>query len=313
MRSPPIRLNTGPSRHFIGYGRKPPEFRWPDGSGLAVNIVVNYEEGAEANLLDGDLTQDTWGEYTYAIDPPFRDIGTEGHYEFGSRVGIWRVARLLEEYGVDATIGGCALALERNPEVCEWLRGSNHDIIGHGYRWAEEYKFGRDEERQYLELAIDSIERTTGQRIKGWYLRAFPSVNTRELLVANGGFLYDSDTCNDEIPYYSIVDGKPFLVVPYSKTHNDAKFFMPPTASTSSDFFENLRLAIDFLVKEADKGYGSRMLTVGLHARWIGQPSRAPALERLLEYVLQKDGACFMRRLDIAEFWLKHFPPAPAA
>ena len=309
MNPKPARLQAGPRRDFVGYGRTPPDFEWPDGSKLAVNIVVNYEEGAEANLPDGDLTQDTWGEYTYAIDPPFRDIGTEGHYEFGSRVGIWRVARLLDEYGVDATIGGCAVALERNPEVCAWLRERNHDIIGHGYRWAEEFRLGRDEERQYLELAIDSIERSTGQRIRGWYLRSFPSVNTRELLVANGGFLYDSDTCNDEIPYYEDVQGTPFLVLPYSKTTNDAKFFMPPTVSTSLDFFENLRLAIDFLVKEGKKGYGARMLTLGLHARWIGQASRAPALEELLSYVLEKDGACFMRRLDIAEFWLERFPP----
>lgn len=276
---------------------------------MAVNIVVNYEEGAEYNFLDGDLQQDAWGEYAFTIEGHHRDIGAEGSYEFGSRVGIWRIARLFDEYNVGVTIGACAVALERNPEVCAWLRESNHDVIGHGYRWLEEYRLGRHEERQYLELAIDSIERSTGQRIKGWYLRSFPSVNTRDLLVENGGFLYDSDSLNDEIPYYASVNGTPFLVVPYSKLYNDVRFFLPSTPSTPTDFFENLREGLDFLVSEAEKGYGARMMTLGLHPRWIGQASRASALQRFIEYVLSKEGACFMRRLDIAEFWAKRFPP----
>jgi peptidoglycan/xylan/chitin deacetylase (PgdA/CDA1 family) len=305
MPRPPL----GPARDFVGYGRRPPDFRWPDGSSVAVNIVINYEEGAEYNFLDGDLQQDAWGEYTSGIEGPFRDIQAEGSYEYGARVGIWRLARMFDEYAVDVTIGACAVALERNPEVCAWLRESQHDIIGHGYRWLDEYRLGRHEERENLELAIASIQRSTGHRIRGWYLRSFPSVNTRELLVENGGFLYDSDSLNDEIPYYADVKGTPFLVVPYTKVHNDVRFFLPPTPGNSMDFFENLRLALDCLVAEAEAGHGGRTMTLGLHPRWIGQPNRAPALRAFIEYVLAKEGACFMRRGDIAAFWLEHFPP----
>jgi peptidoglycan/xylan/chitin deacetylase (PgdA/CDA1 family) len=179
-------------------------------------------------------------------------------------------------------------------------------VVGHGHRWTDDWKLSREEERARIRLAIESVEGTTGQRVRGWFVRSFPSVNTRELLVEEGGFLYDSDACNDEIPYFVDVKGTPFLVVPYTKVFNDNRFFIAPTYSTPNDFFENLRLGLDTLVEEAEQGYG-RMMTVGIHSRWTGQPNRATALERFIDYVLAKDGASFMRRVDIARFWVANF------
>ncbi|HXY80692.1 MAG TPA: polysaccharide deacetylase family protein [Gaiellaceae bacterium] len=300
---------AGPSRDFVGYGSRPPEFRWPDGSGVAVSVVVNYEEGAELNLLDGDGVNDTWGEYSTVVDPAWRDLGTETHFEFGSRVGVWRLARLFDEYAIPVSFGACAVALERNPALCEWLRDRDHEVLGHGYRWTDDWKLGREEERARLRLAIESVERTTGRRVRGWYVRSFPSVNTRELLVEEGGFLYDSDACNDELPYFVEVKGTPFLVVPYTKVFNDNRYFIAPTYATPNDFFENLRLGLDYLLREAEAGLGGRMLTVGIHSRWTGQPNRASALRRFVEHVLAADGACFMRRVDIARFWIDNFGP----
>ena len=158
-----------------------------------------------------------------------------------------------------------------------------------------------------MRLAIESVERTTGQRVRGWYIRSFASVNTRELLVEDGGFLYDSDACNDELPYFADVNGTPFLVIPYTKVFNDNRFFIAPTYSTPDDFFDNLRLGLDYLRDEASQGHGSRLLTVGIHPRWIGQPNRASALRRFVEYVLAADDACFMRRVDVARFWIDRF------
>ncbi len=226
---------AGPPRDFVGYGRRPPVFRWPDGSGVAVSIVVNYEEGAELNLLDGDGVNDTWGEFSSTVEPAWRDLGTETHFEFGSRVGVWRLARMFDEYEIPVSVGACAVALERNPELCAWLRERNHEVLGHGYRWTDDWKLERHQERAQMELAIDSVQRTTGQRVRGWYVRSFPSVNTRELLVEEGGFLYDSDSCNDELPYFADVKGTPFLVVPYTKVFNDNRYLIAPTYSTPNE------------------------------------------------------------------------------
>jgi peptidoglycan/xylan/chitin deacetylase (PgdA/CDA1 family) len=310
LSSTPPRPFGGPPRDFVGYGRTPPKVEWPGGARVVVNIVVNYEEGAEYSLLDGDDQNDTWGENTYTIAPEIRDMATETHMEYGSRVGIWRIARMLDSFGIDVSMDACALALERNPDLCSWIRERNHEIIGHGYRWTEDYRTTRDEEREHMARAVSSVERTTGQRVTGWIVRSFPSVNTRELLVEHGGFLYDSDASNDELPYYAYPHGQPFLVVPYTKTHNDVKYMATPTLSTPSHFFETLRLGLDYLVGEAERGEGNRMFTVGVHSRWTGQPSRAAPLRNFIEYALGLPGVSFMRRDDIARFWLANHPPA---
>jgi peptidoglycan/xylan/chitin deacetylase (PgdA/CDA1 family) len=309
---------AGPSRDFVGYGRHIPQVRWPGDVSLVVNIVVNYESGAEYSLLDGDDRNDTWGEYSYQIGPHVRDMGTETHFEFGSRAGIWRLARLFDRYQVPVTIGVCARALERNPAVAEWITEAGHDVLGHGWRWAEVSEMTRREERDDLHRAVESIRRLTGERPFGWYARSFPSVHTRELLVEEGGFRYDSDASNDELPYFAEVrppgaHATPFLVVPYSKVYNDNRYLLQPAYSTPRDFFENLRAAVDYLCDEAAAGCGARMMTVGLHERWSGQASRASAVRDFIEYVQSRADVRFMRRLDIATWWLGHHAEWDAA
>jgi peptidoglycan/xylan/chitin deacetylase (PgdA/CDA1 family) len=295
---------AGPARDFVGYGRRTPQVRWPGDAGLVVNIVVNYESGAEYSLLDGDGRNDSWGEYSYQIGPQIRDLGTETHFEFGSRAGIWRLARLFVRHLVPVTIGACAQALERNPAVAEWITEAGHDVLAHGWRWTELSELTREQEREELQRAIESIERLTGERPLGWYGRSFPSVHTRDLLVEEGGFLYDSDASNDELPYFVDVRSSPFLVVPYSKVYNDVRYLLSPTYSKPGDFFESLRAGIDYLCEEADAGDGARMMTVGLHERWSGQASRASAVRDLISYVQSRHDVRFMRRLDIARWWL---------
>jgi peptidoglycan/xylan/chitin deacetylase (PgdA/CDA1 family) len=217
---------------------------------------------------------------------------------------------MLDSFGIDVSMDACALALERNPELCAWIRERNHEIIGHGYRWTEDFRVSRDEERESLRRTIRSVERTTGQRVTGWIVRSFPSVNTRELLLEEGGFLYDSDASNDELPYYAYPHGEPFLVVPYTKTHNDVKYLAAPTLSSPSHFFETLRLGLDYMLAESERGEGNRMFTVGVHSRWTGQASRAAPLRDFIEYALGLPRVRFMRRDDIARFWLANHPPA---
>lgn len=305
--------SPGPDRDFVGYGPNPPDARWPGGAAVAVNLVVNYEEGGEYALGD-DGANDTWGESSFQYGPEVRDLGTESHMEYGSRVGVWRLCRLADRYGIDVTFNACARALERNPPLCEWLRARNHDVLGHGYRWygpdtSAGATLGPKQEREEIRRAVESVQRTTGQRIRGWMVRSFPTVHTRELLAAEGGFLYDSDATNDELPYYVTAGGKPFLVVPYTKVYNDVRYLMAPTYAVPRHFLETLKAGLDYLLEEAAQGHGGRLLSVGVHSRWSGQAARAAALRDFVEYALGRDGVRFMRRIDVAEHWFATFPP----
>ncbi len=295
----------GPVRDFAGYGPRPPAVRWPRGARLVVNIVVNYESGAEYSMAD-DGRNDSWGEYSYQIGPHARDLGTETHFEFGSRAGIWRLARLFDRYQVPVTIGACGQALERNPAVADWIRQAGHDVAAHGHRWSEVSELTREAERDDQLRAIEAITRLTGERPAGWYCRSFPSVHTRELLVEEGGFVYDSDACNDELPYFAAAGAGRMLVVPYSKVYNDVRYLLAPTYATPADFFATLRAGVDYLCDEAAAGDGARMMTVGLHERWSGQAARASAVRDFVEYVQSRPDVAFMRRLDIARWWLDH-------
>ena len=172
---------------------------------LVVNIVLNYESGSEYSIPDGDGRNDSWGEYSYQIGPEVRDLGTEAHFEFGSRAGVWRLARLFEREEVQISVGAAAVALERNPEVVDWIAEAGHDLIAHGWRWTENSTMTKEEERDDLYRGVELFQKLTGSHPPGWYVRSFPSIHTRELLVEEGGFLYDSDSCNDELPYYADV------------------------------------------------------------------------------------------------------------
>jgi peptidoglycan/xylan/chitin deacetylase (PgdA/CDA1 family) len=301
-----ITAASGPARDFIGYGRKAPFVTWPDQVKVAVNLVLVYEEGSEYSWLE-DGRNDNWGEYNLTESPPVRDLGTETHFEYGSRAGVWRLARLFDRYRIPVTVSACAVALQCNPEVVAWMKERGHDLLGHGLRWSDYSTMSRDEEKRQMREAIELYEALLGTHPPGWNCRSFPSVNTRDLIVEEGGFTYYSDPCNDDIPYFVDVSAnseqRNLLVVPYSKTLNDSRYLIAPGYSNPRDFAEDCRSAIDYLLGEADEA-GGKMLTIAAHARWTGQPNRASGLRDVIEHVLRTPGVAFMRRDAIARHWL---------
>ena len=293
------------ARDLVGYGRVRPHFAWPGDARVVVNVVLVYEEGSEYSVLWGDDRNDGWGEYADAgVQPPQRDPGTESHYEYGSRAGVWRLARIFDGAGIPVTVSAAAVALELNAAVADWMREHDHDLMGHGWRWIETWRLSRDEEREQLLRAIETFERVLGERPVGWNCRSWPSENTRELLAEEGGFIYDSDGSADDLPYYAQCLGRPFLVVPYSKTYNDSRYLMNPGFASPRDFLDTLTFGLDELLREPEPS----MMTVAVHARWSGQAARAAAVRAFLEHALAQPGVRFMRRFDVARFWLDARP-----
>jgi peptidoglycan/xylan/chitin deacetylase (PgdA/CDA1 family) len=295
----------GPRRHFPGYGRHQPKVVWPNGAKVAVNLVVNYEEGSEYSKPAGDGRNEGLAEIPYVMDAQYRDLCAESVYEYGSRAGIWRLMRLFDEYDVKVTFYACAVALDRNPEVGQWIQEAGHEPCSHGWRWSEHWLFDREQERQHMQWAIESIERTCGERPLGWYCRYGPSVNTRELVVEEGGFVYDADAYNDDLPYFTEVLGKRHLVVPYTLTYNDGRYVLPQGYSAPSDFFDICRRGLDEYRREGEAGY-PKMMSIGLHPRWVGQAARVNALREFIEYAQEQGDVWFGRRIDIARWWLDH-------
>lgn len=296
------------TRDFVGYGRTPPHPQWPGAARIALNFCINYEEGSEPSYADGDgvteaaLTEGGGGGFEG------RDLAAELMFEYGSRIGFWRVLRLLSERGMIATVMGCALALERNNEACAAIQEYGYDVCAHGWRWERHPLLSEVDERERIRKTVESLKRTTGERPLGWYCRYGPSVNTRRLVVEEGGFLYDSDAYNDELPYWTSVLGKPHLVVPYGLANNDAKFSRGAMA-TADDFFVYLRDAFDMLYAEG--ATAPKMMSVGLHTRLIGHPGRAAGLQRFLDHVARHDNTWICRRGDIARHWQTTHPPTP--
>ena len=242
------------------------------------------------------------GEVNYAAGEG-RDLASESIFEFGSRVGFWRLIKLVDGFQVPVTFFACAQALEKNPEAAREITRRGHEPCSHGYRWEEHFRLSRDQERNAIQKAVESINRTTGERPLGWYCRYGPSINTRELLVEEGGFVYDSDSYNDETPYFVDVRGKQHLVVPYTLDANDFRFFASPGFVTPSQFFEYLKESFDRLYSEGR--WAPKMMSVGLHMRIIGRPARLNALERFIEYAQRFSGVWFARRIDIARWWIE--------
>jgi allantoinase len=291
-------------RDFVGYGRNVPQVRWPNNARIAISIVVNYEEGSEYSLLDGDSQHETNSEVPSSVPPNQRDLFNESFFEYGSRVGVWRLLDLFDKYQVKTTFFCCALALERNPEVAKEIVAQGHEVCGHGYRWEEYHRMGREGERQAIGKTIASLQRTTGQRPLGWFTRYGPSVHTRDLVVEEGGFLYDSSAFNDDFPYFVTVQNKPWLVIPYSFETNDARFWRGGLVSVS-DFYEYLKDTFDCLYEEGQTH--PKMMSVGLHCRIAGRPARSRAVQRFLQYAQGFPGVWFARRIDIARWWLEHY------
>jgi len=300
-------MSTNLERDFIGYGEHPPHAGWPGGARLALNFVLNYEEGSENSIGDGDgFTETSLVEMSSSVLPHGeRDLAAESMFEYGSRVGFWRLMRIFSERQLPMTIFACALALERNPSAAAAIKQAGHDICCHGWRWVEHYKLSEDEERKHIQLAIDSLKKTIGERPSGWYCRYGPSVNTRRLLMEEGGFVYDSDSYNDELPYYVSVAGRAQLVIPYTLTNNDVKW-NTGNLGTGEDFFVYLRDSFDLLYAEG--ATTPKMMSVGMHMRLLGHPGRASGLLRFLDYVRTKPGVWITKRNEIATHWLNHHP-----
>ncbi len=293
-------------RNFIGYGNNPPQVRWPNDARIAVSLVVNYEEGSEHSLLDGDDYHETNNEVPSPVPPGQRDLFNESFFEYGSRVGVWRLLGLFDQYQLKSTFYCCALALERNPEVARELVRRGHEICGHGYRWEEYHAMTEAEERESIRQTVFSLERTTGVRPTGWFTRYGPSVNTRRLVVEEGGFTYDSIALNDDLPYYVAVNERPWLVVPYSFETNDARFWRGGLVSVGG-FYEYLKETFDCLYEEGESR--PKMMSVGLHCRITGTPARSRAVAKFLQYVSQFDDVWFPRRDEIADWWQQNYPP----
>ena len=299
------------ARDLVGYGRTPPAFAWPDGARVVVNLVLVYEEGSEYSVIWGDDRNDGWGEYAEpGVQPPQRDPGTESHYEYGSRAGVWRLARIFDDAGVSVTVSGTAVALELNPAVAAWMLERGHDLMGHGWRWTEPWTVDRDGERAQIVRALETYQRVLGSRPIGWSSRGWPSENTRSLLLEVGGFDYHSEGSADDLPYYESVEASRMLVVPYSKTYNDARYLMSPGFASPSDFLDTTVMGLDQLVRESDER--CTMMTVAVHARWSGQAARAAALRMFIEHAQAQPGVRFMRRSEIARWWLDRYPDSGA-
>lgn len=291
-------------RDLIGYGRTPPSPGWPNGARLAVSLVLNYEEGSERNFAAGDVIQETgteWGQYPYPED--VRNLAMESMYEYGARVGVWRVLEIVDDADVPITFFACAMAFEMNPAVAAYVRGSSHEICSHGYRWEEVFRLTREEEARHIRLAVESFERTVGRRPVGWYCRYGASVHTRELLVEAGGFLYDSDSYADDTPYFLESAGEARLVIPYSPDANDFRFWQANGPATATQMADYLKDSFDTLYQESESR--PRLMSVGLHPRIIGRPGRIRALRDYIEYASQHEGVWFATREQIARAWLE--------
>jgi len=290
-------------RDLVGYDGNPPRGNWLGGSRLAISLVVNYEEGSERNFAQGDADQETlteWGAYPFP--PGIRNLAMESMYEYGSRVGVWRIMDVLDRRRVPATFFACAQALEMAPNVARAVVDAGHEICSHGWRWEEVFSLSEDEEREHIRWAIDSFTRTCGHRPVGWYCRYGPSERTRRLLVEEGGFLYDSDSYADDVPYTVDVDGTKHLVIPYAADTNDIQFWLAQPLTTAEQFFTYLKDSFDTLYFES--ATAPRLMSVGLHCRIIGRPGRIAALERFIEYAKGFDGVWFATREQVARSWM---------
>ena len=289
-------------RDLVGYGQSPPPAQWPAGARIAVQFVVNYEEGGENCVLHGDPASEAFlSEIVGAAPwPGQRHPSMESIYEYGSRVGVWRLLDLFARYEIPLTIFGVAMALERNPAVAEAAMAAGHEICSHGYRWIDYRDVPEDVEREHLERAIEIIRRLPGERPLGWYTGR-TSERTRALVVEEGGFLYDADDYNDDLPFWTEVNGKSHLVVPYTLDNNDMRFATPQGFNSGDQFYSYLRDAFDVLYAEGE--HTPRMMSVGLHCRLVGRPGRLAALARFIEYTRRFDDVWYGRRIDIARHW----------
>ncbi|MFC6013601.1 allantoinase PuuE [Nocardia lasii] len=294
-------------RDFLGYGPTPPDPQWPDGARIAVQFVLNYEEGGENNVLDGSAHSETFlSEMTPADAFPNRHMSMESLYEYGSRAGLWRVLRAFQRRDLPLTVFAVARAMQRNPEAVAAFSELGYEIASHGLRWKSYQLVDEDVERADMAEAVRILTELTGAAPLGWYTGR-DSPHTRQLVVEHGGFVYDSDSYADDLPYWTSVNGQNHLVVPYTLDTNDMRFASPAGFANGDEFYAHLRDAFDILYREGTEG-APKMLSVGLHCRIAGRPARVAALERFLDHVQSHDRVWITRRIDIAEHWRKVHP-----
>ena len=295
-------------RDLVGFGERPPDPAWPGGARLAVSFVLNYEEGGEHTLLNGDEHSETFIHEVPAVTPLMgqRNVNTESSYDYGSRAGVWRLLRLFERAGLPLTVFAVGKALADNPEVGRAFARLGHEVASHHWRWIDYLDVPEAVEREHLLRSIEVIEQLTGSKPVGWY-GGRVSLQSRRLAVEAGCFRYDSDVYDDDLPHWTTVDGQPQLLIPYAFDTNDFKFTISPGFTSGEDFELYLRRSFDYLYEEGAEA--PKMMSIGLHCRMTGRPGRAAALARFLSYVRSFDDVWVCRRADIAEHWYTHFPP----
>ena len=295
-------------RDMIGYSQNPPDAQWPNGAYVAVQIILAFEEGSENCILHGDAHSENFISEIIGAPPLYgvRNMNMESIYEYGTRVGFWRLMGLLEEHKVPVTVLANGMALERHAEAAQAMVEAGHEVASHGHRWIDYQFVGEATERQHMKLAIEAIERMCGERPVGWYTGRM-SPQTRRLVVEEGGFLYDADSYCDDLPYWVKESGKDHLVIPYTLEANDMKFVAPQGFNSGDQYYTYLKDTFDVLYEEGRRGT-PRMMSTGLHCRIAGRPGRFAAFRRWLEYVLGHDKVWVCRRVDIARHWHEVHP-----
>lgn len=303
--TPSQKAKTDP-RDYAGHGENPPHANWPGGARVAVQFVLNYEEGGENCVLNGDPASEVFlSEIINAPRIEGRHMSMESIYEYGTRAGVWRILRLLKKYKVPATVFAVGMALEKYPEMAVAFTGEGHEICSHGYRWINYQDVDEKTEREHMQRAIQVIKDLTGERPLGWYTGR-TSPNTRKLVMEDGGFVYDADDYSDDLPFWYRAAGKSQLIVPYTLDSNDMRFATPQGFNTGEQFFTYLRDAFDVLYEEGE--FAPKMMSVGLHCRLAGRPGRLAGLERFIKHVKSHDKVWLCRRIDIARHWIAHHP-----
>jgi len=290
---------------MIGYGSNELKISWPNNARIAVQIVLNYEEGAENCVLNGDKYSEVFlSEIIGAKAVKGRHINMESLYEYGSRSGFWRLHKLFQEKQIPITIFGVGMALEKNLEVCKAIKKAGYEVASHGWRWIDYQNISKSEEKKHMKLAIKTIKKIFGTRPLGWYTgRCSP--NTRDLVFEEGGFLYDSDSYNDDLPYWETRNKKKQLIIPYTLDNNDMRFATNQGFNTGEHFFTYLKDSFDALYEEGKNN--PKMMSVGLHCRLIGRPGRIQSLKKFLDYILSHKDVWICKRIDIANHWIKNY------
>jgi putative urate catabolism protein len=292
-------------RNMIGYGSKDKKIKWPNNARIAVQIVLNYEEGAENCVLNGDKQSEVFLSEIIGAQPvKGRHINMESLYEYGSRRGFWRLHKIFKEKNIPITIFGVGMALAKNPQICKALMSSNYEVASHGWRWIDYQYIKKSEEKKHMKMAIETQKKIFGKRPLGWYTgRCSP--NTRDLVFEDGGFLYDSDSYSDDLPYWETRNNKRQLIIPYTLDNNDMRFATNQGFNTGDHFYSYLRDSFDALYEEGKTH--PKMMSVGLHCRIIGKPGRVQALKKFLDYIKKHKNVWICKRVDIAKHWIKNY------